>query len=517
MTNEVISNIPLGDIIPSGHNRIIGKFDIDKLNQLAASIKEIGVQQPAVVRVVDGGKFELVAGERRWRASAIAGVPTLPCVIRDLDNQAALRIQIVENLQREDVHPLDEADGYARLEKEGHCEVEYIAQQVGRSTAYVYQRLKLLQLIPTARKLLVDGVITAGHALLIARLPSTQQEEALDLATYNHGSAAEEDDIRSAKELDNAIRTNILMQLSSANWKLDDAKLYPLVGSCKECSKRSGASPLLFGDIGKKDQCLDKECFAEKKRRIVEVRKTELKGTVFLEVAGSWVHGENSPKGALEAWQWNECKKKDPGAVRVLVVGGADAGRMTWGKSRVTSSGKHIATPEEKAEKAKEKKLLAAGIELREKLFSGIALATVPELPEALLLEAVKEAWRQMNWDAKRLLSKQLGFVKRPEKYGDDRFEGTFQEYLVDKSRQELNTMLIMILYAGNLQLSNTAYMHLNARFLAAAKAAGIDVDKEAQAIAHGAGLEVEDILPLGRTYDEPEDAETGEGEEEDA
>lgn len=491
--NEVISYISLEDIISSGHNRTIGGFDNEKLKQLAQSIREIGVQQPAVVRIVDGGKYELVAGERRWRASKIAGCETLPCIVRDLDDEVALRIQIIENLQREDVHPLDEAEGYARLEKEGHCEVEYIAQQVGRSTAYVYQRLKLLQLISPCRKMLIDGVITPGHAILIARLPKDQQSEAIDL--WYEGM--------SVKDLEKRIQNSLLMQLSTATWKLDDAELYPLVGSCKECSKRSGAAPLLFGDIGKKDQCLDKECFAEKRLLQIEARRLEIKDEPHILVKSGYMYGQKTPQGALESYDWSECKKKDPGAVRALIVSGPDAGRVTWGISKVTASGKRVIGPEEKAKNAKERATKAAAIELREKLFDGIALATVSEIPEALLLEATKEAWRQMNWDAKRLLSKHLGFEKRPAQYGDDRYEGAFQEYLIGKSRGELDTMRIMILYSGNLFISGNCYLRLSDTFRAAATSVGIDVQKEIQAIATARKLTPEEVDVPNGVHDE--------------
>ena len=474
MNNQAINNIPLEDIIPSECNRAIGGFDQEKLNQLAVSIKEVGVLQPAVVRVVGGGKYGLVAGERRWRASALAGVPTLPCVIQDLDDEAALRIQIIENLQREDVHPLDEADGYARLEKEGHCEVEYIAQQVGRSPSYVYQRLKLLDLISPARKMLISGEISPSHAILIARLPKELQSEALEIVYEGI----------LVKELDRRIQNSLLMALSTAAWKLDDAKLSPKAGSCKECPKRSGAAPLLFEEVGKKDQCLDKECFLEKKRLLIEARMLEVKDEPHILVKSGYTYGENIPEGALDSYEWTECKKKDKGAVRALIVGGTDAGRLTWGISRVTTSGKRIATPDEKAARAKEKAVHAAAVELREKLFDGIALATVSEIPEALLIEATKQAWRKMLWDGKRLLAQHLGFEKRSAKYGDDNYEGAFLDWLVGKSRGDLETMHIMILYAYNLFIPGNCYLQLDDDFRNAATAAGMDVANEIEAIA---------------------------------
>jgi hypothetical protein len=180
-------------------------FDAQSLKELAESIKAHGVQQPIVVRP-DGNKqdrFEIVVGARRSRAAKLAGVKEIPAVIRELSNAAALEIMVIENLQREDVHPLDEALGYeALLKKHATCEVcnvhsghridcpnkhelaneqtaESIAAKVGKSVGYVYARLKLLALIPAGREALDKDRITPGHAVLIARLQPKDQVKAI--------------------------------------------------------------------------------------------------------------------------------------------------------------------------------------------------------------------------------------------------------------------------------------------------------------------------------------------------
>jgi ParB family chromosome partitioning protein len=153
MSAEAIQQIPLDQVVPHPGNRKVGGFDKEKLEQLAESIRAVGVQQPAVVRkAAENGKYELVAGERRWRAARLAGLEALPCVVRELDDVAVLKIQTIENLQREDVHPLDEAEGYARLIKLAKYDVETIAHELGKSISYVYQRLKLRDLAPAAPK-----------------------------------------------------------------------------------------------------------------------------------------------------------------------------------------------------------------------------------------------------------------------------------------------------------------------------------------------------------------------------
>ena len=168
---DELAKLPL-DLLQRGKYQPRLDMRQETLQELADSIKAAGVLQPAVVRKRDVGfnAYELVAGERRWRAARLAGLETLPCVVRDLDDLTVLKIQTIENLQREDIHPLDEADGYARLIQRAGYDVEHLAQEVGRSASYVYQRLKLKDLIPEARKRFIEGAIQAGHAILMARL-----------------------------------------------------------------------------------------------------------------------------------------------------------------------------------------------------------------------------------------------------------------------------------------------------------------------------------------------------------
>lgn len=405
--NEIIERIPLDSIVPALGNRRIGGMDEAQLAELAESIKMIGVQQPAVVRAIAGPKpYELVAGERRWRASRLAGLDYLPCVVRDLTDAQAMHIRIVENLQREDIHPLDEADGFAELRETGGEDVEAIAREVGRSTVYVYQRLKLRELIPAARALLVAREITAGHANLIARLPAAQQEEVLkNMNRYRR-------EIPSIRELDEWIRGELLMQLSGASWKLDDETLLPAAGACRTCPKRSGAAPELFGDMGKKDQCTDRECFQAKGQAMVARRREELKSEKIkaIEVLDGYVRHGNLPKGTLQNYQWSECKKSDPGAVRVLVVDGDHPGRLTWGKARGFAAA--AIDPEEakreKERKARAKKILAVAGAIQDELYRGImaqadlAAGYREEHPELLALRriAAKHIFDRAGWDA---------------------------------------------------------------------------------------------------------------------
>lgn len=157
------------------------------LDDLVHSIIVQGVLTPLLARPSreKDGHFELAAGHRRYRACVRAGVAEVPVRVRDMDDATFLEVLTIENLQREDVHPLDEADGYqALMDLDGAYTPEAIAAKVGKSKSYVYQRLKLRSLIPAAREAFLRDELTAAHAVRLARLTPELQEEALDQVVY---------------------------------------------------------------------------------------------------------------------------------------------------------------------------------------------------------------------------------------------------------------------------------------------------------------------------------------------
>jgi ParB/RepB/Spo0J family partition protein len=158
-----------------------------EIDELAQSIREQGVIEPLIVRPHAGRMhgYELVAGARRLRAARLAGLVDVPCLIRTLTDLQVLEIQVTENLQRKDVHPLEEADAYAALMQADHAyTVEAVAARVGRSTSYVYQRLKLKDLTTDAREAFETDEITAAHAVRLARLSPADQARGLDECFY---------------------------------------------------------------------------------------------------------------------------------------------------------------------------------------------------------------------------------------------------------------------------------------------------------------------------------------------
>ena len=150
-------------------------IDPEKLQELADSIKAQGVIQPVVVRKIDLEKYEIIAGERRWRAAQLAGLQLLPVVIKNIDDRAAMAIALIENIQREDLNPLEEAEALKRLLDEFAMTHQQIADAVGKSRATVTNLLRLMDLHPDVKKLLLNKQLEMGHARALLALEGQKQ------------------------------------------------------------------------------------------------------------------------------------------------------------------------------------------------------------------------------------------------------------------------------------------------------------------------------------------------------
>ena len=153
-------------------------FDADLLNNLTQSVKVHGVLQPLIVREIDGN-FELIAGERRLRAAEAAGLKTIPVIITTASDEKALQLALIENLQREDLNPIEEAEGYALLQKQFGLTQEKVAEQVGKARASVANSLRILDLSDMIRKHVADGLLSIGHAKVLLTLNSSLEQEKL--------------------------------------------------------------------------------------------------------------------------------------------------------------------------------------------------------------------------------------------------------------------------------------------------------------------------------------------------
>lgn len=166
------------DLVQRGRFQPRRHFDEDRLRELADSIAAQGVVQPAVVRLVSDGKYELIAGERRWRAAQLAGLSEIPVVVRDVDDQAAMAMGLIENIQRDDLNPLEEAQALHRLLEEFELTHQQIAQAVGKSRTTVTNLMRLLELNPDVKQQVEAGHLEMGHARALLALEDDLQSQA---------------------------------------------------------------------------------------------------------------------------------------------------------------------------------------------------------------------------------------------------------------------------------------------------------------------------------------------------
>lgn len=270
------------------------RFDARGLEELAASIRSQGVLQPLLVRSIGDEKYEVVAGARRLRAARMAEKPFVPARVVILSDAEAIEAQAIENLQREEIHPLEEALAYKNmLELEGEVyTVASIAEKLGKSPSYIAQRLRLTELIEPIAQAFLDDRIGVGHALEIAKLQPFEQERAFEAAFRNVWTGATQTQLLvPVRDLAAWIQQNILLGLGSVPFDKDDTTLLPEAGSCTKCLKRTGYNTLLFSDASG-DSCSDATCFNAKIGNFI-ARQVEAKPKL-VQISTSW----NPPQDA---------------------------------------------------------------------------------------------------------------------------------------------------------------------------------------------------------------------------
>lgn len=275
--------VPVASLVASPTNPR-KHFDNTTLDELADNIKQHGIISPILVRPhpEKAGpasiKYQIVAGERRWRAAKLAGLAHVPVSVRELTDAQVLELQLTDNLQRDDLSPLEEAEGYAQLiqihKKKGNAAfgVDRLADVIGKSRGYVYARCKLNDLCPEGKKALGEGKLEFSIALEIARIGHHDpQRQILKVVLEGKHRGDGPMTFRDAKE---HIHDHFMLQLKSAPFPIDDAALLPRAGPCVTCPKRTGNQRELFADIKSADICTDAHCFGEK-RQAFAARKAE--------------------------------------------------------------------------------------------------------------------------------------------------------------------------------------------------------------------------------------------------
>ena len=315
--------------------------------------------------------FELVAGTRRYRASKLAKRESIPATVRELTDSECLEMQLIENLQRVEVHELDEAQGYAalmQLQPETYT-VEAISAKVGKSQAYVYGRLRLTQLIPEAKEAFYEAKMTVAHAFEIARLTSSDQRRALQECFPHHRNAAsilkdKKAEAVTVRELREWIEREIHLDLTNAPFDPQDETLLPSAGACARCPKRTGNNPLLFPEVRLKSICTDRDCYRTKVEALVQIRVKPLeeKGEKPLRAsqAPSW-QANGHAKDVLHEGQYRKAKGKGecPTTKAAVLIDGKSAGTIFYlcqdDKCAVHNHvTRYQPTPEERAQRKKE-------------------------------------------------------------------------------------------------------------------------------------------------------------------
>lgn len=264
-----VKEIMLADICPSTLNPR-KTFDQESLNELSQNIKENGLVQPITVRKApkeSGKKYEIVCGERRFRASCIAGLETIQAIVRnDLDDKQAFAAMIIENLQRKDVDPMEEAAAFSKLYNDKTMKVKEIAKMLGKSTSYVISRINLSNIIPEFVKLMQDGTLYLVHLLDICKLTKAQQE-----TLYNAKFTPESIErwvrkILPMEVLHAWIDECVMKYLDTARFSLLDES-FSCGKNCEGCPLNTKNKPEEYNE--KRDRCMNPSCFNKKTQEFI--------------------------------------------------------------------------------------------------------------------------------------------------------------------------------------------------------------------------------------------------------
>lgn len=422
-------------------------IDRKRISELAKSIKRHGVLQPILLREikpaeVGQAKYRIIAGERRYLAAEEAELKEIPALVKVMSDEEALTAQIVENLQREELHPLDEAAGFLRLKDEMKLSVRSVSEQVGKDTRYVARRLALTDLIPEAQEDFRKERVTLGHALEICRLAPEIQTDAL-AACYEakpvwddeeKADVLSSDKVRPARHvryLVEWIARNVHLNLQNAPFGLDDARLREDGLTCLNCPQRSGFNKALFPDIQNSDTCLNPPCYQGKLRQFVQIRKSELeektrKPVMF--ISAYYGAGSQDPQ-VLGRDQYQLLEKKADrcqSAEQAIAADGPDIGKVKWIcreaackdhlgrvaelRSYSSSNGSRPATPEDRGQRMQELFDIKVDEVARKRVIQEAIKTFASPLERRHLNEAAKEFFRRIPSDDQKTICEIFGW-----------------------------------------------------------------------------------------------------------
>lgn len=307
------------------------RFDPEKLNELAASIAEQGVLSPLLVRPAGVGRLhEIVAGERRWRAAKLAGLGVVPCIVREMSDGEVLEAQLIENLQRHDLEPMEEARGFQSMMDLKNADgsaiytAESIAVKIGKSAWQVHRRLKLLNLPKAGQTALELEQLEVGTAEMIARIPTERmREKALKEVLEPKGY----DRPLTSRETKALIERRYMRTLQGAGFDPEDASLHPEGLVCSKCPHRAGNCPDVEGV--RADTCLNTMCFV-KKAELAHALWKERHATNGKRALSPAENQKNVADDHLVAWASNLVPLDEPPAEHLLNAAAHGKKLPTW-------------------------------------------------------------------------------------------------------------------------------------------------------------------------------------------
>ncbi|MEO8145970.1 MAG: ParB/RepB/Spo0J family partition protein [Betaproteobacteria bacterium] len=254
---DAMASLPVGSIRP-GQYQPRTRMDQQALAELAASIRAQGLLQPLLVRPIGGNLYELIAGERRWRAAQLAGLGEVPVLVRDVPDNAALAMALIENIQREDLNPIEEAAGLQRLIEEFRMTHEQAADAVGRSRSATTNLLRLLKLAKPVQALLMQGTLEMGHARALLALDGARQIEAANRIVAQGLSARESEALASRLARGPATRRKQKTDRDLARLEEEISQRLGTTVQIRPGRKGSGTILLSYSGLDHLDQLLKK-------------------------------------------------------------------------------------------------------------------------------------------------------------------------------------------------------------------------------------------------------------------
>lgn len=272
--DQQFEQIDIGLLRPSPTNP---RKNFDGEDELVENIRDRGVYSPLLVRPSEPKGFEIVDGERRWRAGRRVKLAQLPCIVRVLTDAEVVEYQLISTVQRKDLHPLEQADGYRTLMEKHGYDVERIAAKIRKGTDFIRRRLVLCNLVDKGRELLLTERMTLDAAVVLARMPDPKnQTEAIKELT-SHYEFTERGATITGRRARDLVDRRFMLVLKDAPFPTGDAQLVPDAGACGPCPHRTGNQAELFGDVKGKEICTKPSCYQAKKEAFADRKVDQAK------------------------------------------------------------------------------------------------------------------------------------------------------------------------------------------------------------------------------------------------